>query len=121
MPCQRALVQKTLDLSGRGYHWLWIGVGAEGFEPPSTGFLHAESDSARFGLWVIAPVSHHWSANPTEIIPITGARKDTRLPHTPLWSASGNLLLPQLLSPLPSSHLLLAPLPALLAAFLPGS
>ena len=39
--------KKPLDFSDRGLYQLWLGVGAEGFEPPSTGFLHAESDSAR--------------------------------------------------------------------------
>lgn len=35
-------------------------------------------------LRVIAPVSHHLSANPLAITPITGASEDTVLPHTPI-------------------------------------
>jgi len=38
-----------------------------------------------------------------------------------LFRPRASLLLPQPLSPLPSAHLLLAPLPALLASLLPGS
>ena len=39
--------KKPLDFADKRSCWLCIGVGAGGFEPPSTGFHHAESDSAR--------------------------------------------------------------------------
>ncbi len=81
-------------------------------------------------LRVIAPVIHHrirTSPGPSEyplvIIPVTGAREDTRLPHTPMWRNSirsgPGLCLPHLLSPLSAPHLLLAPFPALLPALFP--
>jgi len=66
--------KKPPDFRKKSAYWLLLGVGAEGFEPPSTGFHHVESDSTCFEFWVIAPVNHHLSANPTSIIPITGAR-----------------------------------------------
>lgn len=39
--------EKRIDFANGRLCWLCLEVGAEGFEPSSTGFLHAESDSAR--------------------------------------------------------------------------
>ena len=98
-------------------------VGALGFEPKSAGFFRRGSYPPRCGhrssrLRVIAPVIHHCSANPSAIIPITGAHKSTRLAYTP---TGDYLLLPQTLGSLLFAHLLFAPFPALLPALFPYS
>ena len=97
-------------------------MGAEGFEPPSTGFHHAESDSARsdmghrssYSSLVSKPNgnhSHNWSPLGYQTTPYPRFCTFARKP----------LLLPEPLSSLAPSHLLLAPLPALLSTLLPRS
>ena len=65
------------------------------------------------GAWTSPSLSEY----PMEIIPVTGAREDAVLPHTPIQCSCSGLA--HLLRFLPASHLLFPPFPALLAALLP--
>ena len=70
----------------------------------------------RVSSWVIAPVIHHLSDDPSLIIPVTGARNDAGLHHAPKWInlcfSSCSLL---------TSHSFLPPFPAHFPSFLPDS
>ena len=92
-------------------------VGALGFEPRSAGFLNAGSDPAGIHGSALQLVITGQQTR-SQSFPITGAREDTVLPHTPIRSV---LYLAHLLLPLAAPHFLLAPLPSLLASLLPSA
>jgi hypothetical protein len=67
-------------------------MGALGFEPRSAGFFHAGSYPARFLNYGSALQLYiTLSANPLAIMPVTGAREDTVLPHTPTVGGSADV------------------------------
>ncbi len=67
---------------------------------------------------IVVRTSPDLSEYPLVIIPVTGAREDAVLPHTPTLERSSSGLA-HLLRLLSAPHLLLSPFPALLSAFFP--
>ena len=131
-----------VDFLGASETWaLWLNVQSRSkwyFEPRSAGIcrrvFRALSRSRTipaktiYGSSLQLFITGTWTSPfPSEyllvIIPVTGAREDTELPHTPAWWDWIWLLLgfTHLLRSLSASHLLLSPFPALLSAFFPDS